>query len=154
MIRPDEWDRFFAKLAERGNVTEACAASGVSRTIAHEYIRGEFPAEYDDATKEAWSERLRDAREQAADRLEAEAFRRAVDGVDEPLIGRIAKDQDGIITHVKKYSDGLLTILLKANRPDKFKDRTATELTGKDGGPVKTEAKVICLPVIDPNSPE
>lgn len=161
MIQPEEWDRFFAKLAERGNVTEACAVSGVSRTIAHEYIRGEFPDEFDEAARKLWSERLRDAREQAADRLEAEAFRRAVDGVDEPQIGRVGKDQDGILKNqdgtpvvLKRYSDGLLTLLLKANRPDKFKDRTSTEMTGKDGGPIKTETKVIAVPAIDEGAPE
>jgi hypothetical protein len=154
MIRPEEWDKFFSTLSCRGNVTDACAASGISRTTIYAYERGEFPAEWGDAERKEWRDREHDARRQAGDRLEAEAFRRGVDGIDEPLIGRVGKDQDGIITTVRRYSDGLLTLLLKANRPDKYKDRTATELTGKDGGPIKTEQKVIAVPAIEEDAPE
>lgn len=52
-----------------------------------------------------------DALEDACDVLELEAWRRAM----------------------KENSDRLLMFLLKAHRPDKFKDRTQTELTGADG---------------------
>lgn len=151
MITDQEWDRFFGKLAERGNVSEACLASGVSRTQLYAWKRGEVPEGTDHA---AWKARYDEALEVSMDRLESEAFRRAHDGVDEPIIGRVGKDQDGIITTVKKYSDGLLTLLLKAHRPEKFKDRVASELTGKDGGPIKTENRVICLPAIDETQPE
>ena len=58
-----------------------------------------------------WDEALEDA----CDILEAEAWKRAVND----------------------KSDRLLMFLLKAHRPDKFKERTATELTGADGGPIK-----------------
>jgi hypothetical protein len=37
---------------------------------------------------------------------------------------------------VKKYSDSLLMFLLKAHRPDKFRERQSIEHTGKDGGPI------------------
>jgi AcrR family transcriptional regulator len=151
MITPDEWDRFFVKLADRCNVSEACAASGVARTTVYAYERGEVAEGID---HKAWLARFEDAKRQAADKLESEAFRRAVDGVDEPLIGRVGKDQDGVITTVKRYSDTLLNLLLRANRPDKFRDRTSTELTGKDGGPIKTETKVIAVPAIEEGAPE
>jgi hypothetical protein len=55
---------------------------------------------------------------------------------------------------VRKYSDALLIRLAQARRPEKFKDRQATELTGKNGGPIQTENKVIALPAIDDSALE
>lgn len=77
------------------------------------------------ATINAWREKDADfaaayaeAQENAADLLEAEARRRAVDGVDEP------KFHNGVVCgHVTRYSDTLLLALLKATRPEKFKER-------------------------------
>lgn len=40
-------------------------------------------------------------------------------------------------------SDRMLELLLKAHRPEKFKDRIASELTGKDGGPIETKSAVV-----------
>jgi hypothetical protein len=88
------------------------------------------------------------------DRLESEAFRRAHDGVDEPIVGRIGKDLDGVVTTVKRYSDGLLQFLLKAHRPEVYKDRVAQEVSGPGGGPVQTETKIIAVPAIPDGSPE
>ena len=67
----------------------------------------------------AWDEAL----ETAADRLEGEAWRRGVEGVDEPVFGRVAKDTDGQIGVIRKYSDAMLDRLLKARRPEKFRER-------------------------------
>ncbi len=54
-----------------------------------------------------------DAIDDACDILEGVAWKRAVES-----------------------SDRLLMFLLKAHRPDKFKERTSTEVTGKDGGAI------------------
>jgi hypothetical protein len=60
----------------------------------------------------AWEE----AEESAADALEAEAWRRAVDGVPEPLIsaGKVVHDDDGQALAIRRYSDILMLALLKA----------------------------------------
>ena len=50
---------------------------------------------------------------------------RAIDGVDEPMIGRVGKDQDGIITYRKRYSDKLAEVLLKAT-DSRFRDAAPT----------------------------
>ena len=64
------------------------------------------------------------AREQIADQLEAEAIRRAFKGVRTPVY------QGGLLAgHVTQYSDQLLTLLLKALRPDKFRDRQDITVT-------------------------
>jgi hypothetical protein len=66
-------------------------------------------------SKEArWDEALEDA----ADRLEAEAFRRAVRGVDRPVVYRGER-----VGTVHEFSDALLMFLLKAARPEKYRDR-------------------------------
>lgn len=65
-----------------------------------------------------------DALEQSADMLEKEALRRAVKGVKKPVY------QGGeLVGHVQVYSDSLMQTLLKAARPDKFKDRVQSEST-------------------------
>lgn len=153
MISPEEWNRFFAKLAERGNVTEACLASGVCRKTLYKYValgekRGARKAHRE------WLERYKEAKEAAMDRLEAEAFRRAHDGVDEPVVGRVGKDQDGVVTSVRRYSNTLLVFLLKAHRPQTYKDRVAQEISGPGGGPVQTESRVIAVPAIPDGAPE
>ena len=63
------------------------------------------------AGRPAWA----DALEEAADRLEMEAFRRAVEGIGED---RFFKGD--VVGRVTRYSDRLLMFLLKARRPDRF----------------------------------
>ena len=43
---------------------------------------------------------------------------------------------------VKRYSDMLLIKLLTAYRPEKFKERSAVETTGKDGGPIEVAPRI------------
>ena len=68
-------EAFLHALAEHGNVTEAARSAGVSRRIAFAVY------ETDEAFAVAW----RAASEEAADRLEREARRRALEGTEEPV---------------------------------------------------------------------
>jgi hypothetical protein len=63
-----------------------------------------------------------DAERLAAEALEKEARRRAVEGYDSPVIY-----QGEITGTYRSYSDGLLTTLMKGNSPDKFRERVSTE---------------------------
>jgi hypothetical protein len=112
---------FLAELAQRGNVSAACAAAALSRAWFYEHRAA------DPVFAAAWDAAL----ETAIDAMELEARRRAVEGVEKPLIGRIGKDQDGIITVVREYSDSLMALLLKAHRPDKYRERQEVQHTGK-----------------------
>jgi len=153
MTPPEAWDKFFENLGISGVVKTAAEVSGVGYRTVYNHID---MAEAKDATEESreWYRRYLEAKRKAVDTLIAEAFRRAVEGTREPLIGRVGKDQDGIVTHVTKYSDTLLNLLLRAGDPSRFRDRVSTELTGKDGGPIKTETKVIAVPAIEDGAPE
>lgn len=65
-----------------------------------------------------------DARDQLADQLEGEAIRRAFKGVKVPVY------QGGLLAgHVTQYSDALLTLMLKAMRPEKFRERSEVRVT-------------------------
>ena len=118
---PKKRAAFLAELAERGNVSEACAAADIGRTTAYEWRA-------DDATFAAeWDAAL----DQAADLMEREAYRRAVEGVDEPVYGSLGNNMGtGEVGTIRKYSDTLLIFLLKGARPEKFRERTEQKHTG------------------------
>jgi hypothetical protein len=100
---------FLKALSDSGSVTTAAAVAGTSRTRVYELRKA------DPAFASAWE----DAEEMAADRLEDEARRRAVEGVAEPLVsaGKLVRDDNGQPVMVQRYSDNLLMALLKARRP-------------------------------------
>ncbi len=108
-LTPARQVRFLKALAETGSVATSAALAGTSRTRVYELRK----ADPDFAS--AWE----DAEEIAADRLEKEARRRAVKGVEEPLVsaGKLVRDENGQPITVRRYSDNLLLALLKAHRP-------------------------------------
>lgn len=141
---------FLEHLRTSCNVAGSCRAVGISSAAVYALRDkdADFAAAWDDALEDAY------------DYLEAEARRRAFEGVEEPVVyqgqltpvwernsdGTFVKDDDGNLTQelnpdgspkyltVRKYSDGLAQFLLKGYRRRKFGEKL--ELTGKDGGPV------------------
>ncbi len=101
--------RFLEALSETGNVTAAVQIGGTSPTRVYELRKA------DSSFAAAWEE----AEEIAADGLESEARRRAVEGVQEPLVsaGKLVRDDDGRPLAIRRYSDNLLPALLRARRP-------------------------------------
>lgn len=78
----------------------------------------------------------RAAYDEGTDKLEAEAERRAVNGVP-----RLSYDKDGnLVREEQVYSDALMIFLLKARRPEKFRDNVKVEHAGSDT-PVQVEVK-------------
>jgi len=101
---------FLAAYARAGTLVGASAASGCSRTSHYQWL-----------TDSVYRGAFEQAKLEASEFLEAEARRRAVDGVQEPVFY-----QGQICGYVMKYSDALLIKLLQANLPEKFKDRVET----------------------------
>jgi len=101
-------ERFLEALADTGSVTTAVAVAGTNRTRVYELrkLNPEFAT--------AWAE----AEEIAADRLEDEVRRRALEGVPEPFVsaGKLVRGDDGKPITVRRYSDSLRLALLKTRR--------------------------------------
>ncbi len=107
---------FLATLALSPNVSQACVAAHISRHTAYEWKKE------DEEFAKSWEEVL----EASTDSLEIEAKRRAFNGVSEPVFF-----QGKVCGAIQKYSDTLLIFLLKAHRPEKY--REAVVVAG--GGP-------------------
>lgn len=97
--------KFLAALAQGDSVAGACRASGIARRTAYRWRVG------DDDFLEAWE----DAIDEGTDLLEDEARRRAVEGVEQPVMY-----QGKQVATVRKHSDPLLIFLLKGRRPEVF----------------------------------
>lgn len=110
-ITPAKIRKFFDTFSLCGNMKRSCDVSGINRQSIHRLIKED----------KVFAERFQEAREDAADVLEHTAWKRAVNGVvvsTEPILYYGQQVGEKV---VKKYSDGLLTTLLQANRPEKFK---------------------------------
>lgn len=113
--------RFLEVLAHTASVTEAAREVGLTRAQVNQI--------YNQDKKFAlswWS-----AIDEAVDVLELEARRRALEGTEEPVLYH-GKE----CARIRRYSDSLLMALLKAERPDKYKDRVTSELSGELRGGV------------------
>lgn len=157
-----EWNEaaklvFCAALASGAMVGEAAAEASINRATAYNW------READADFAAAWDEAL----QAGTEILEVEATRRAVQGVEEPVVhqgqltpiyerdehGQVrmhqvptadgtpvwmpvqARNPDGTLRYltVRKPSDTLMIFLLKARRPQVYRERVSMEHTGKDG---------------------
>ena len=105
---------FLAALAETASVTRACEAAKFPRQCAYDWRRddADFAAAWDEAV------------ERGTDALEDEAVRRAKDGVAKPVYYHGNR-----VDTVRDPSDPLLMFLLKARRPEVYRDQV--QITGK-----------------------
>jgi len=112
---------FLAAFAQTGNIRRAAESSGCSRAAHYKWLDG---AEYAKA--------FAVAQEEAADRLEEEARRRAVEGLRRYKFHQglpVMDPETGTAYIEHEYSDVLLMFLLKGARPDKFAQRIKAEAT-------------------------
>lgn len=145
---------FLEALAEDGNVSRASTVAGFDRKTAYR------KREVDRNFAEAWDNALAIA----ADRLEAEALRRAAQGVTKPLyyqgqpvylyrtvvdennqplkgedgrdLREVVRDEHGQPVPAVEYvySDNLLTTLLRGAKPEKYRDNKSTVEVSGPGG--------------------
>lgn len=107
-FRTEKWKQIFIdELARSGNVLLSSRKAGVGRTSVYQTRKD------DPAFADQWD----DAIDEAVDLLEAVARGRAVNGTDKPVY------QGGVqVGTIREYSDTLLIFLLKAHRPERFRD--------------------------------
>lgn len=117
--------KFLTAYSECGNITHAAEAAGIERSLHYWWL--EKHPRYVEAFEAAHA--------QAIDRMEQEARRRAMLGVDEPVF------YQGIeVARVRKPSDTLLMFMLKGALPDKYRDNVKQEISGPGGGPIRTSS--------------
>lgn len=120
--------RFLKELCKTGNVQSSCRKAKVTRQNAY------LARKADVVFAAAWEEAI----EIATEALELEARRRAERGVLEPIYY-----QGERVGAVRKYSDTLLIFLLKAHRPEKYRDNVRHEVGGPGGGPIEIKEVVV-----------
>lgn len=99
---------FLDAFREVGIIKSAAKVAGVARSTVYRW------QEEDDQFAAAF----REAEIEATETMEAEAFRRAVLGIDKPIYHQGVK-----VDTVKEYSDTLLIFTLKARAPEKYRER-------------------------------
>lgn len=112
---PEKRAEFLDSLRKVPNVSRAAKHIGVSRRRAYQVYETEpeFAAAWDEALTEG------------VEWMEAEAHRRAFEGTDKPVTF-----QGAITDTYKEFSDTLAIFLLKAHKPDKYRDNAKLELSG------------------------
>jgi hypothetical protein len=120
---------FLAAYARTGNISKAAEDAGVDRKLHYQWLKND-PA-YPDAFTEA--------HEKSVERMEAEADRRAVQGLQKVktyqgeiiMVPSDLTDPESpkvpLIEH--EYSDTLLIFRLKALKPEKYRDNASVDLT-------------------------
>lgn len=118
---------FLAAFVELISVTRAAKKAKIHRTTVYDWVHDD--PEFEKAYKRAC--------EIATFKLEDEAVRRAYEGTLRPVF------QGGVkVGSIREYSDTLLIVLLKARAPEKYKERTSNEHTGKNGGPIEVNGTI------------
>lgn len=149
-IRHPKKRAFLAAIANTASIVRAPEIVGIDRD--NHYIWLKKDPEYAAAFEIAWK--------RGADGLEAEAVRRAYEGVTKPIFhggkraidvvqnpdGSIKRDERGkpmgVPAAVREYSDTLLIFLLKGRNPAVFGDRLRQEHSGEGGGALRQEIVV------------
>lgn len=120
-------ESFLSVLGRTGNPSSACKESGLTRRQINVMKQRDasFAIAYDEALDDA------------ADLLEAEAWRRALEGIEQPVLKAGLPVLDPV-THepmiVRRYSDPLLVLLLRGFKPGKFQTRSGTAPAIPDPG--------------------
>jgi hypothetical protein len=128
--------RFLRVYSKTANGKRAAAAAAISRRTWYEW-RDKSIERPDDPDYQLdgvpFAELLERAADDAGDALEEEAWRRAVEGVDKPLIGTVTRSEvvngkvierreTGVVGTVKEFSDRILELLLKGAKPAKYRE--------------------------------
>jgi hypothetical protein len=121
--RETKWEKaFLAALSETANVSKSCEIARIDRSTAYDHRNSS------EAFRQDWDNAL----EVACDGLELEARRRAEEGCKKTIFY-----QGEPIGEEINYSDTLMIFLLKAHRPEKYRETVRNEHSGPNGGPIR-----------------
>lgn len=135
---PRPWMRaFVAVLARTGDISSACRSAEINRTYAYEARK----------THPVFAEGWREAFQVSVDLLEQIAIRRATIGEDETTTTTTrSTDAEGNVTETivtrtlhGKRNDTLLMFLLRARRPDTYRETVDHRHGGDPDSPVRVE---------------
>jgi len=107
-LDPEQIYTFLESLRKYPNATKAAKKAGINRTYVYEKCKND----------PFFKEQMDQAIDIGMNTLEEECLRRASEGYEEPIFHK--GEEVGSKT---KYSDTLAIVLLKANKPEKYKDR-------------------------------
>lgn len=117
----DARTRFLLNYMTSGKVYESARAAGVSEETVRHYAKHNI---------EGFGDLYDEAKGLFREKIESEIQRRAIEGVDEPIIG--GKDRDEVVTYVKRYSDRLLELLAKRHIPE-YRDKQQLDVNVSGG---------------------
>lgn len=100
--------RYLEALAETGVITYAAKRAQIARQTVYDWLEADPD----------FNRRHAEAIVESTERMEAEAYRRAVTGVAKPIYYK--GEQVGTIT---EHSDGLLQFMLRARKPETYRER-------------------------------
>lgn len=113
---------FLEAFAELGIVTPSAERVKIARRTVYDWRKAD----------PAFAEAMDEAGEESADLMELEARRRAIIGTDKPVY------QGGaLVGAIREYSDTLLIFMLKARRPEKFRDKPPVTIDANATGGVQ-----------------
>jgi hypothetical protein len=124
---------FLAVFSRTGSLSQAAKAAGVHRRTHYNWLKSD----------PAYAKAFEQAKLVTGDALEDEAMRRAVKGVKREVLYKGKPVMvNGEPYYETRYSDRLLILLLKAMRPEKYRERSQA-LVDWDGDPSKlTDAQL------------
>lgn len=127
---------FLAHFADTGNATLSARKAKVNRQYVYRY-RGE---------NEWFAELWKQAEAEAVEVMEGEAHRRAVKGCLEPIFHAGRK-----VGTVKRFSDTLLIFLLKARKPETYRDNARVVVAGDAENPLQVKGEHECRHTLTPD---
>ncbi len=116
----DQKIRFLDHFAENGRMTHAAQAAGVGYNTIKNHL--EKDPEFEDAFLQA--------KRAYRDRVAETAYRIAVEGYEEPIVG--GKEKDQIVAYKQVYATNILAMELRRVDPD-YKERTEVDMNVKGG---------------------
>lgn len=148
---PEKITAFCAALAETANIGKACAAVGMGRTTAYDWRDDDpdFAARWDRAMQIGVTALEDEVKRRAFDGVDeplvhqgqvtyvmeekrTKAGRLVIDKATGQPKMVLKRDEDGnrVVASIKKYSDQLAIVLLKAHAPDKYRENSKVEMAG------------------------